>query len=188
MFTPHELDVPADGPGTLRLGAMVAAYRIKRLVGKGGMGAVYKAENTAIGRTVAIKVLHSHLADDGVTLKRFQREARAAAGIGPSRVVEVLDMGVEASGEPYIVSGVRAWRSLSQLVRPDHPISVRRAADIAGRSWTPSAPCTRPASCTRPQARQRAAHRAARPAGLREGVRLRHRHVRGVGLGRHVHG
>ena len=69
MFTPHELDVPADGPGTLRLGAVVAGkYRIKRLVGKGGMGAVYKAENTAIGRTVAIKVLHSHLADDGVTL------------------------------------------------------------------------------------------------------------------------
>jgi len=134
MFTPHELDVPADGPGTLRLGAMVAGkYRIKRLVGKGGMGAVYKAENTAIGRTVAIKVLHSHLADDGVTLKRFQREARAAAGIKHSRVVEVLDMGVEASGEPYIVMEYVRGRSLSQLVRPDHPISVRRAADIAGQ-------------------------------------------------------
>ncbi len=134
MFTPHELDVPAEGPGTLRLGAVVAGkYRIKRLVGKGGMGAVYKAENTAIGRTVALKVLHTHLADDGVTLKRFQREARAAAGIWHSRVVEVLDMGVEVSGEPYIVMEYVRGRSLSQLVRPDRPISVRRAADICGQ-------------------------------------------------------
>ena len=135
MFTPHELDVPADGPGTLRLGAVVAGkYRIKRLVGKGGMGAVYKAENTAIGRTVAIKVLHSHLADDGVTLKRFQREARAAAGIKHSRVVEVLDMGVEASGEPYIVMEYVRGRSLSQLVRPDPPSGGRRGAARGGPS------------------------------------------------------
>ena len=144
MFTPHELDVPADGPGTLRLGAVVAGkYRIKRLVGKGGMGAVYKAENTAIGRTVAIKVLHSHLADDGVTLKRFQREARAAAGIRHSRVVEVLDMGVEASGEPYIVMEYVRGRSLSQLVRPEHPIMMTSFHQASARlrlSWAPRGP------------------------------------------------
>ena len=65
---------------------------MKRLLGTGGMGSVYKAENTTIGRTVAVKVLHPHLADDGVALTRFQREARAAAGMQHPHVVQVLDI------------------------------------------------------------------------------------------------
>ena len=134
VFTPHELDTPVAGPGTLRLGATVAGkYRIKRIVGRGGMGCVYKAQNLSIGRTVAIKVLHAHLADDGITLQRFQREARAAAGVRHRRVVEVLDMGVEPSGEPYIVMEYVRGRSLDALVRPERPISTRRAADICGQ-------------------------------------------------------
>ena len=92
-----------------KVGAIVGGkYHIKRLLGHGGMGSVYKAENTTIGRTVAVKILHPHLADDGVTLARFQREARAAAGIASVRATRavaacksvlrvVMDMSFQAS-------------------------------------------------------------------------------------------
>jgi serine/threonine-protein kinase len=116
------------------VGATIAGkYRIKRLLGHGGMGAVYKAENMAIGRTVALKVLHPHLADDGVTLARFQREARAAAAVGHRHVVDVLDMGVEATGAPFLVMEYVRGKSLAKLLQSEGPIHPRRAAQIAGQ-------------------------------------------------------
>src|SRR5688500_19988061 len=57
-------------------------YRLLRAVGHGGMGTVFKAENTAIGKTVALKLLHRNLADDGIVVQRFQREARITVSIG----------------------------------------------------------------------------------------------------------
>ncbi|MBC7174386.1 MAG: serine/threonine protein kinase, partial [Polyangiaceae bacterium] len=119
---------------SLHAGATIAGkYRVRRLLGQGGMGAVYKAENTAIGRTVAIKVLHPHLADDGITLARFQREARAAASVGHKHVVEVLDLGVEASGAPYLVMEYVRGKSLGKLIETEGPIEPRRAARICGQ-------------------------------------------------------
>jgi len=119
-----------------RVGALIAGkYRVKRLLGQGGMGAVYKAENTTIGRTVALKVLHSHLADDGVTLTRFQREARAAAGIDHPHVVDVLDMGVvDETGAPFIVMEYVRGKSCAQLLRAEGPAPPIRAADILGQT------------------------------------------------------
>jgi serine/threonine protein kinase len=131
MLTPHGR---RDRNLTLHVGATVAGkYRIKRLLGQGGMGAVYKAENTAIGRTVALKVLHPHLADDETTLARFQREARAAASIGHRHVVDVLDLGVESSGAPFLVMEYVRGKSLSKVLRTEGPIDPRRAAQIAGQ-------------------------------------------------------
>ncbi len=131
MLTPHGR---RDRILTLHVGATVAGkYRIKRLLGHGGMGAVYKAENTAIGRTVAIKVLHPHLADDGTVLARFQREARAAASVGHRHVVEVLDLGVEQSGAPFLVMEYVRGKSLAKVLRTEGPMEPRRAAAIAGQ-------------------------------------------------------
>ncbi|WP_236604592.1 serine/threonine-protein kinase [Sandaracinus amylolyticus] len=115
------------------VGSLVAGkYRVKRLLGHGGMGSVYKAENVAIGRTVALKVLHTHLADDGVTLARFQREARLAASAGHDHIVEILDMGVEPSGAPYIVMEYVRGQSLGKLLASEPPFEVVRAARVAG--------------------------------------------------------
>lgn len=68
-------------------------YRITRLIGQGGMGAVYEGENVVIARRVAIKVLHGIMAADGSTVERFEREAQAAGRIGNDHILEVLDMG-----------------------------------------------------------------------------------------------
>ncbi|MAQ15513.1 MAG: hypothetical protein CMN30_12050 [Sandaracinus sp.] len=117
-----------------KVGAIVGGkYRIKRLLGHGGMGSVYKAENTTIGRTVAVKILHPHLADDGVTLARFQREARAAAGIEHPNVVDVLDMGLDEGGAPFIVMEYVRGKSAARLLREEGPFAIARATYVVGQ-------------------------------------------------------
>ena len=135
MLTPHEgMRRRSKPPHAYHVGSVIAGkYRVKRLLGHGGMGAVYKAENLSIGRTVAVKVLHPHLADDGVTLARFQREARAAASVGHGHVVEVLDLGVEASGAPFLVMEYVRGKSVEKLLTSEGTLSPRRACDIAGQ-------------------------------------------------------
>ncbi len=78
-------------------------YRIIRLIGEGGMGAVYEGENTRIHRRVAIKVLHSGIAEQAEAVARFEREAQAAGRIGSDHIVEVLDLGALANGDRYLV-------------------------------------------------------------------------------------
>lgn len=78
-------------------------YRVERLLGAGGMGAVYLAENTDIGRKVAIKVLHPSFARDAKVLQRFRMEARAAGAIGHPGIVDVLDLGTTENGAEFIV-------------------------------------------------------------------------------------
>lgn len=78
-------------------------YRIIRLLGEGGMGAVYEGENTRIKRTVAIKVLHAAVAEKADVVQRFEREAQAAGRIGSEHIVEVLDLGNLPSGERFMV-------------------------------------------------------------------------------------
>ncbi|MCB9611876.1 MAG: serine/threonine protein kinase [Sandaracinus sp.] len=125
---------PPKPPRHHHVGTLVGGkYRIKRLLGTGGMGAVYKAENTAVGRTVAVKVLHPHLADDGVTLARFQREARVAASVDHPHVVSVLDMGVGDDGAPFLVMEYVRGKSLAELVRVRGPLEARRACHVMGQ-------------------------------------------------------
>jgi eukaryotic-like serine/threonine-protein kinase len=78
-------------------------YRIVRMIGEGGMGAVYEGENVLIGRRVAIKVLHAAMALNPETVERFQREARAAGRIGNDHILEVLDLGTLPDGDRYMV-------------------------------------------------------------------------------------
>jgi eukaryotic-like serine/threonine-protein kinase len=78
-------------------------YRIVRMIGEGGMGAVYEGEHAVIRRRVAIKVLHPHAATQAGTVQRFEREAQAAGRIGSDHILEVLDLGSLASGERYMV-------------------------------------------------------------------------------------
>jgi serine/threonine protein kinase len=128
---PKKRSVPysSDLIGTLVGGK----YRLLRAVGHGGMGTVFKAENVAIGKTVALKLLHRNLTDDSVVIQRFQREARITVSIGHPNIVEVLDMGQEPTGAPFIVMEYVRGRNLKKVLREEGPINVERACRIVGQ-------------------------------------------------------
>ncbi len=77
-------------------------YRIEAMLGKGGMGAVFKARQLSLDRQVAIKVLLAPLAMEGEMIERFQREARSASNIGHPSIVQVIDLGYLEEGPPFI--------------------------------------------------------------------------------------
>jgi predicted Ser/Thr protein kinase len=78
-------------------------YRIVKLIGEGGMGAVYEGENVRISRRVAIKVLHASLTANEEVAQRFEREAQAAGRIGNDHILEVIDLGTLGNGDRFIV-------------------------------------------------------------------------------------
>src|SRR4051812_5696225 len=78
-------------------------YRIVRVIGEGGMGAVYEGENVRIRRRVAIKVLHAATATNAEAVQRFEREAQAAGRIGSDHILEVLDLGTLPNNDRFMV-------------------------------------------------------------------------------------
>jgi hypothetical protein len=84
-------------------GARLGPYEIGEMIGRGGMGEVYRATDTRLGREVAVKVLSPHLADDPASLARFRREARAVAALSHTNIVAVFDVGSEG-GTQFVVT------------------------------------------------------------------------------------
>src|SRR5688572_25619462 len=86
------------------LGATVGGkYRVERLLGRGGMGAVFAAENILIGKRVALKFLSAEAARDRDAARRFQREAQAASMVESEHIVQVFDAGSTPEGLPFLV-------------------------------------------------------------------------------------
>ncbi|SPE36581.1 hypothetical protein SBA6_590030 [Candidatus Sulfopaludibacter sp. SbA6] len=86
----------------LQSGARLGPYRITGSLGAGGMGSVYRAEDTRLGRTVAIKLIRTSLALSATTRQRFEREARAVAALNHPHICAVYDVGSEG-GADYLV-------------------------------------------------------------------------------------
>ncbi len=99
----------------IRTGTMLNQYSIVEKIGEGGMGAVYSAEDTTLGRRVALKVLPDDLANDRDWLRRFEREARVAASLNHPNVVTLY--GVDRCNDTrFLVMELVVGRSLSDVI------------------------------------------------------------------------
>ncbi len=116
---------------SLNIGDIIdGKYRIVRLLGEGGMGSVFEGENIRIHRQVAIKILHSSVAESADAVQRFEREAQAAGRIGSEHIVEVLDLGELPGGDRYMVMEYLDGEALDQRIKSRGRLAPREAAKI----------------------------------------------------------
>lgn len=112
-------------PGTV----LGQRYRILDRIGGGGMALVYRAEDTALGRPVALKVLRSQFAADPEFVRRFRREAQAAASLSHPNIVSIYDVGQEGEHH-YIVMELVEGETLKSRIQRQGPLSVEETTRI----------------------------------------------------------
>ena len=113
-----------------RVGSLIAGkYRLKGILGQGAMGVVYRGEDQLTRGSVAVKMLHEHVADDAMTRQRLLREAQAAARLRHPNVVDVLDVG-EDGGVVYLVLEVLEGESLEDRLMRSAKMSPREAFSL----------------------------------------------------------
>ncbi|MEO8432082.1 MAG: protein kinase [Acidobacteriota bacterium] len=112
------------------IGRSLSQYRITAAIGAGGMGEVYRATDTRLGRDVAIKVLPAAMAADADRRQRFELEARAASALNHPNILTVYDIG-EADGTTYIAMELVEGKTLRELLAAGDPVPTKRLLDIA---------------------------------------------------------
>ncbi|HEU4727228.1 MAG TPA: serine/threonine-protein kinase, partial [Kofleriaceae bacterium] len=112
------------------LGDLVGSYRVVRKIGEGGMGTVYLAEHTLLGRPAALKVLLREMSHREDLVTRFFNEARAATSVKHPGIVEIYDFGYHTDGSAYIVMELLEGESLSSRLRRAGVLSEARAVAL----------------------------------------------------------
>src|SRR5437868_5875589 len=109
----------------------IGPYQLLEQLGSGGMGVVYKAMDTRVGRLVAVKLLPESLAEDAERRRRFEQEARLAASLNHPNVMAIYDVGLDHH-PPYIVAEFVPGESLRGLIARG-PVAPRKAVDIGAQ-------------------------------------------------------
>jgi len=113
-------------------GTRLGPYQVLAPIGAGGMGEVYRARDTRLGREVAIKILPAAYSNDPERLQRFEQEARAAGMLNHPNIMAIYDIGTH-DGSPYVVSELLEGETLRELLAPSagpaSPLPPRKATD-----------------------------------------------------------
>lgn len=122
---------PLDTTKDRRVGTVLpGGYVLQECIGGGGMGQVYRAEQSALGRSVAVKIVHPYLLSDDDVAGRFINEARLASRLNHPNSVAVIDFGRTADGLLYLVMEHLRGRDLARVIVEDWPLSIERTIDI----------------------------------------------------------
>jgi serine/threonine-protein kinase len=104
-------------------------YRVLEVIGRGGMGVVYRVEHLRMGKHAAMKVLHRDLAQDAEVIARFEREAAAVSRLTHPHTVQVFDFG-NAQGALYLIMELVRGQDLARIIERDGPMPWARAAPL----------------------------------------------------------
>jgi eukaryotic-like serine/threonine-protein kinase len=121
----------ADEPAGTLVGRSLSHFRVLSLLGAGGMGEVYLAEDTLLARKVALKLLPAHCTSDGARIRRFQQEARAASSLNHPNIVIVHQIG-EVNGAHFIATEFIEGETLRDRLKRG-PLKVSEALDVAAQ-------------------------------------------------------
>lgn len=128
-LAPAPLSAPGDSLAPLT-GTSVGPYEIGELIGRGGMGDVYRARDTRLGRDVALKFLPPWLGRDPAARDRFLVEARSVSSIDDANVCTLHDLGETGDGRLFLIMPYYEGKSLKERIA-DGPLPVERAVDVA---------------------------------------------------------
>src|SRR6201992_4528324 len=128
--------MPAEKTHPLPVGTLLdGKFRVTREIGRGGMAAVYEAENVDIGKRVAVKVLAAELVSSRTVTERFLREARAAAAIRSPYICDVYDSGRLEDGRPFLVlellEGESLYERMTRVRQMDTQTTLRIVTHVA---------------------------------------------------------
>ena len=124
---------PRPAPDASYAGQRIGRYDVLGLLGRGGMGCVYRAFDPVLEREVALKVMLPGMVGDPELKQRFEREARAVARLSHPAVLTVFDLGYHTDGSPYIVMELLRGRDLLERMRDGTPFPLAEKLSIVGQ-------------------------------------------------------